>query len=152
MTTQELAEKLSRTHSLYTFRGFSSPADCAQDQLQGRTHYVDPSTLRFFKARILYAKPMMDGLFYWILESCAQDPYNESRGFRAVLFDLFGEVVYRPDFEGCRKTKARADADFQAWNKTFNPIEHYRQTLEARANRLSRDAETMREIFETETA
>ena len=152
MNTKELSERLSRSQSLYQFRGFSSPVDCAQDQLQGRTHYAEPGTLRFFKARILSARPLYDGLFYWIMESCALDPDNERRGYRAVLFDLFGEAVYRPELEKCRKTRAVAETDYQAWANTFDPIAHYQQALEARADRLIKQAQIMREIFETETA
>jgi len=149
MQTKELADKLSRTQHLYIFRGFSNPADCAQDQLQGRTHYAEPSTLRFFKARILGSRPIHDGLFYWIMESCSIDPDNTERGFRAVVFDLFGEAVYRPSLNECRKTRAAAETAFQSWANTFDPIEHYRQAVAARADRLSQQAAAMREIFET---
>lgn len=152
MNTETLSQKLSRTQRLYIFRGFSSPVDCAQDQLQGRTHYADPSTLRYFKARILSARPKHDGLFYLILESTALDPDNERRGYRAVMFDLFGEAVYRPDLDRCRRTRAAAEKDFELWSESFDPIAHYRKALEERAGRLSRQAEAMREIFETETA
>ena len=149
MQTKDLAERLGRTQHLYQFRGYSNPTDCAQDQLQGRTHYADPSTLRFFHARILSARPVFDGLFYWITESCSLDPDNERRGYRVVLFDLFGETVYRPDLNGCRKTRSAAETDYQAWANTFNPVAYYRQALAAKADRLNRTAEQLREIFET---
>ena len=152
MNTETLSQKLSRTQHLYIFRGFSNPVDCAQDQLQGRTHYADPDTLRYFKARILSARPKHDGLFYLILESCALDPDNERRGYRAVMFDLFGETVYRPNLDGCRRTRAAAEKDFALWSESFDPIAYYRQALDAKAGNLTRQAEALREIFETETA
>ena len=152
MTALELAQKLSRTQHLYIVRGFSNPADCAQDQLSGRTHYAEASTLRFFHARILSARPEIEGLFYRITESCALDPYNDSRGFRVVLFDLFGEAVYRPSLEECRKTRDAAERDFTKWLQTFDPLAHYRDALEARADRLTKQAAAMREIFETAEA
>lgn len=148
MQTKDLAERLGRTQPLYIFRGFSNPTDCAQDQLQGRTHYADPSTLRFFHARILSARPVFDGLFYWITESCSLDLYNERRGYRVVLFDLFGETVYRPDLDSCRKTRSAAEGDFNSWANTFDPVAHYRQAVASRADRLTRTAEQLREIFD----
>jgi hypothetical protein len=152
MNAQELAQKLSRTQHLYAFRGFSNPADCAQDQLSGRTHYADPDTLRFHHARILSARPEVEGLFYRITESCALDYENTARGFRVVLFDLFGQTVYRPSLEECRKTRDPAERDFTKWLQTFDPVAYYRDALEARADRLSQQAAAMREIFETAEA
>lgn len=152
MDTKTLAANLSRTQHIYIFRGFSNPVDCAQDQLHGRTHYAEASTLRFFHARILGARPLYDGLFYWIMESCAIDHKNTSRGFRAVLFDLFGEAVYRPSLDDCKKNRSAAETAFQSWANTFDPIEHYRHALAARADRLSQQAAAMREIFETAEA
>jgi len=151
MTTKELAEKLSRTRSLYIFRSYS-PTDAAQDQLHGRTHYADRDTLRIFYARILSARPEFEGLFYRITESCALDPDNTARGFRVVLFDLFGQAVYRPEFKGCRKTRDPAERDFSKWAQTFDPVAHYRDALAARAGRLSAEVQTLESIFETETA
>lgn len=152
MDSKILAEKLSRTHSLYIFRGFSSPVDCAQDQLEGRTHYADPDTLRFFKARILSARPVFDGLFYSITESCALDPYNERRGFRVVLFDLFGQVVYRPDLDNCKKTRTAAENAFDEWLETFAPVDYYREAIGNRGASLERQAKALFDIFETQTA
>lgn len=149
MNTKELAEKLSRTQHLYQFRGYSSPTDCAQDQLRGKTYYVEPDTLRFHKGRVLAARPLHEGLFYWIFESCSLDYENTRRGFRAVLFDLFGNTVYRPSLDECRKSRSAAETDFQSWANTFDPIAHYRQNLTARADKMTATAQAFREIFET---
>lgn len=152
MDSKTLAEKLSRTQSVYINRGYSNAVDRAQDQLGGRTHYADPDTLRFFKARILSARPEHDGLFYAITESCALDPYNESRGFRVVLFDLFGQTVYRPDLDSCRKTRTAAENDYKTWSETFNPVDYYRDAIAQKAERLERQTRALFDIFETETA
>ena len=149
MNTQELAKKLSLTQNLFQFRGYSSPTDCAQDQLVGRTHYVDSDTLRFHKSRILSARPKFDGLCYQITESCALDPDNTRRGYRVVLFDLFGSTIYRPTLDECRRSREAAEKDFARWAETFDPIAHYRQNLAARADNMNAKAQAFREIFET---
>lgn len=149
MNTKELAEKLSQTQHLYQFRGYSSPTDCAQDQLGGRTHYAEPDTLKFFKSRILSARPENEGLCYRITESCALDPDNSRRGYRVVLFDLFGSTIYRPSLDECRRSREAAEKDFSRWAETFDPIAHYRQNLTARADKMTATAQAFREIFDT---
>ena len=65
----------------------------AQRNLCGRTHYVDDDTLRFHKSRVIYAKASSDGLLFYLVESCARDMNNQRRGFRYIIFDVFGTVV-----------------------------------------------------------
>ena len=85
----------------------------AQNNLMGRTHYVDDSTLRFHKSRILKAKATVDGLLFYLIESCAADMDNTRRIFRHVIFDITGNTVSRPSLdEGC---KTRAQAEKQLW-------------------------------------
>lgn len=120
---------------LYTSR-CSHPAINAQENLRGRTHYVDPDTLRFHKSRILSARPILSGAFFLIIESCALDYDNTRRGVRAVLFDLMGTTVYRPSLEDCRRTREQACRDFEAWLGSFDPIAHYRAAMLAQAERL----------------
>ena len=151
MNTQELASKINATYAaqLYRSRYFHKSADAAQDALSGRTHYADPETLRYFHSRILSAFPILDGLFFRITESCALNPDNTRRGYRVVLFDLFGTAVYRPDLENCRRTREAAEKDYSAWAETFNPVAHYEQNLAARADKLDREAQALRGVFET---
>ena len=75
--------------------GYSSRHDLAnaQNNLIGRTHYVDNETLRWHKSRIILARSTHDGLLFYIVESCAADMNNTKRGFRYVIFDIFGNVV-----------------------------------------------------------
>ena len=73
----------------------SYPKDNAQRNLQGRTHYVDDDTLRYFHSRIISARETDGGLLFAIVTSDAKDHKNRSRGFRYVIFDLFGSVVER---------------------------------------------------------
>jgi len=47
----------------------SDPKHNAQQNLNGRTYYVDDDTLRFFTSRIVSAYPTENGLFFKIVES-----------------------------------------------------------------------------------
>jgi hypothetical protein len=114
------------------------PLDEAQDNLGGRTYYAETGTLRFHKARILSARPMSCGAFFLIVESCALDYEGTRRGFRAVLFDLTGGIVYRPNLEGCRRTREQASADFYKWFGTFDGLGHYRAEMNRRADTYAR--------------
>jgi hypothetical protein len=73
----------------------SYPKINAQRNLCGRTHYVDDATLKGFYSRIISARHTNGGLLFAIVTSDAKDYQNRSRGFRYVIFDLFGNVVER---------------------------------------------------------
>ena len=150
MNTQELAKIVSRTTSgarLYESQYFYNPKDYAQNQLIGRTHYVDESTLKYFHARVVGAHEDADGLLFWIVESSATDPDNNGRGFRAVAFDIFGEVVYRPDLADMVKTSDKARALYREWREGFDIAAHYREALESRARRLDKEAQGYRDAI-----
>jgi hypothetical protein len=126
----------------YQERYFSQPKHEAQEALQGRTHYADDSTLRYFSARITAARPIMEGLFFEIMESSATNMENTARGFRVVVFDVFGEAVYRPGLQEMHRTSAQAR---KAYSASFNidPAAHYAEKLQSRARTLAREAEAM---------
>lgn len=136
---------------LYQDRYFSNAKHHAQEALQGRTHYVDDSTLKFFSARITEARPIMDGLFYEIMESTSKDMNNTARGFRVVVFDVFGETVYRPDLSELRSTSAAARKAYEK-EFTIDAAEHYSATLKAKAFRLQKESAAMAEAAEQVTA
>lgn len=152
MTTQELAKRIERTHTaqLYRERWFSRPADCAQDALMGRTHYVDPGTLRYFHARVLSARTIADGLFFRITESSAMDPDNSRRGFRCVVFDIFGDTVYRPEVSACRASREPAERDCTRWLEKFDAVSYYRETIAQRAARMAKDSAALMEAISEE--
>lgn len=75
----------------------SDPKSNAQRNLVGRTHYVDDDTLRFHKSRVMSARHTDGGLLFAIVTSDAKDSENRSRGFRYVIFDLFGTVIDRSE-------------------------------------------------------
>jgi hypothetical protein len=135
----ETARHIAQTLQTWTFtERRQRPLDNAQDNLGGRTYYAETRTLRFHKARILSARPMGCGAFFLIIESCALDFNNTRRGFRAVLFDLTGGIVYRPNLEGCRRTREQASADFHKWLETFDGLGHYRAEMSRRADTYAR--------------
>jgi hypothetical protein len=133
---------------LFESRYFSNPAHYAQDQLTGRTHYVDESTLRFFHSRVIGAHPDADGLLFWIVESSSKDPDNEARGFRPVVFDIFGDVVFRLGIDDMTKTSDKARAIYRDWLESFDIVAHYREALESRAKRLETEAQQYREALQ----
>jgi len=107
----------------------------AQYALSGRTHYADPATMRWHKARINHAQLLSMGAFFLIVESCAADYENTRRTFRAVCFDIFGRVVYRPDLDsGSSSTQAATTAFYAFWNK-FNEVAYYQEELKGRTAR-----------------
>jgi hypothetical protein len=134
-TARHIAQTLQV--SPYTERR-QHPLDNAQENLGGRTYYADTQTLRFHKARILSARPSSCGAFFLIIESCALDYEGTRRGFRAVLFDLTGGIVYRPKLEECRRTRDQASADFYKWFGTFDGLQHYRDEMNRRADSYAR--------------
>jgi hypothetical protein len=123
-------------------RYFSQPKHEAQEALQGRTHYVDDSTLRYFHARITSARPIMDGLFFEIVESSSKDMNNTARGFRVVVFDVFGSTVYRPNLEDMKSTSAAARKAYEK-EFTIDAAAHYAEKLQGRARQLASEAEAM---------
>lgn len=86
----------------------SHPLSNAQRNLCGRTHYVDGDTLRFHKSRVISARHTDQGLLFAIITSDAVDYQNTRRGFRFVVFDLFGTVLERTRMESAYRTSAQA--------------------------------------------
>lgn len=105
--------------SLYENR-LSNPTANAQSNLSGRTHYVDADTLRFHKSRILSAAAVDDGLLFVIIESCAMDYHNTRRGFRYVVFDIFGSVISRVELEDCWQSRGAARKAMWAYLDTVD--------------------------------
>ena len=128
-------------------RYFSQPKHEAQEALIGRTHYVDDATLRYFHARITDARPIMEGLFFEIMESSSKDMHNTARGFRVVVFDVFGETVYRPNIEDMKSTSAAAYKAYKA-DFAIDPAAHYAEKLQSRARILAREVESLTKAAE----
>lgn len=108
----------------------SDPKWNAQRNLAGRTHYVDDDTLRFHKSRVLSTHITDNGLLFALVESCAMDSRGSKRGFRGVIFDVFGTVLSRHSLEDARATRKAAESDMWA---ALNAIDAKAHTLTALA-------------------
>ena len=100
----------------------------AQRNLVGRTHYVDEDTLRWHKARVISARAVDQGLLFAIVTSDAKDMRNTERGFRYVIFDVFGDILGCTELEKAYRTSAQAE---KAMWKALNAIDAVSVTLAA---------------------
>jgi len=126
---------------LYTCKS-SYPEYDAPLNLMGRTHYVDPETLKGFGARILNAGCAAGGLLYWLVESVKSRPDAGAYTRRAVIFDVFGEVVNERDT--WHKDTRKAVAEALEFVRTFDAVKHTGDKLAARAKR---DIETAKKTL-----
>ena len=139
---KELANQIAQAfdQTLYHSKYCTTARANAQSMLIGRTHYADDNTLRYFGARITLAQPSTFGLFYRITESLGRESYGGKRGFRTVLFDINGQVVYRPALEEMQSTSTKAEKVFYEWFQTFDPMTYYRDQIRERIIRTTRQA------------
>lgn len=121
----------------------SDPKTNAQKNLMGRTHYVDPDTLRYHKSRIVSARHTHGGLMFAIVESCALDMKNTKRGFRYSIFDLFGHVIDRPDLENTSTTSRAAEKAMWA---SLNSLNAQAITLAAIRRKRDSDAQELTDL------
>lgn len=114
----------------------SSEKDIAQAALNGRTHYVDESTMKYFQSRIMGTKFACELLgsngryhFFCIIESLPLTPPDRphKRGFRPVVFDISGKTVFRPDLEEMEENYSKFNSSKKAWgmlNDWLGTINH----------------------------
>jgi len=136
--------------AVQNFAKFYSYQSCdtkrnAQINLDGRTHFADDGTLRFFKSRIVGACAIAEGLLFKVTESSAMDMHGQSRGFRVHVFDLFGTHVFGVDIDKAAKTSAQADKVFR--EAEFDILAHYKHALTSKRDWLMRDAEACTEAL-----
>ena len=115
----------------------------AQRNLMGRTHYVDPDTLRYHKSRVLSARHTDGGLLFAITTSDALDYQNTRRGYRYAIFDLFGCVIDRPDLEHAFKTSKAAEKAMWA---ALDKLNAKALTLAAIRRAVTRHTEDMNDL------
>lgn len=144
---KELANQIAQAYdqTLYHSKFLRTPRNNAQVMLGGRTHYVDDNTLHFFNARITSAQPSTFGLFYRITESLSLP--TGGRGFRTVLFDLGGQVVYRPTLEEMQTTTNKAEKAFYKWFETFDIQTYYRDQIRERIILTNRQANRLEDAL-----
>lgn len=119
----------------------STPKWNAQRNLEGRTHYVDDASLRFHKSRILRTVVADNGLLFGLVESVGLDMHNTKRGFRAIVFDVFGTVLHCPGLEHCTKVRASADKDLWAALNEIDAIKHTHDAITANLKRELQEAD-----------
>jgi hypothetical protein len=129
----------------------SSPVLNAQDALTGLTHYCDPASLRFHRSRIVGACVVSSGAFFKVTETCAQNYQNTRRGYRVVLFDLTGNVIYRPELDEMHRTREQADRAFWAWFNNFDKFAHYRGIFNRKASEMARQIAELNEAAQVLT-
>lgn len=145
-TAQTIAQAFKK--QLYSRRQNDSICD-AQENLDGRTYYVEPGTLRYHHSRIVGGGVHLCGAAYRVLEVTALDYDNSRRGYRAVLFDLTGRTIYHPKLEECHRTKEQAIRAFWVWFETFDPLEYYRERINEEADQLARQIAALNEAAQT---
>jgi hypothetical protein len=80
----------------------------AQRNLDGRTHYVDPETLRYHKSRVSYSDATAGRLLFALIT-------KEPEGYRFSVFDLYGFVADREPVDDYYPTLRKAEKALKAW-------------------------------------
>lgn len=144
---KELANQIAQAYdqTLFHRKFLKTPKANAQAMLTGRTHYVDDNNLRFFGCLIKSAVPSTFGLFFCITESLSLP--TGGRGFRTVLFDLGGQVVYRPQLEEMENKTEKAEKSFYKWFETFDIETYYRDQIREKIILTNRQANRLEDAL-----
>lgn len=129
---------------LYRNGHYNTAKQDAQDNLRGRTHYVDDSTLKFHHSKVLFARAVDNGLLYAIITSDALDMNNTKRGFRYTIFDLFGKVVARPNLEDAFKSRKQAEKAMWQFLNSVNAVQITAEAIEWAEKCHAREMEELR--------
>lgn len=122
ITSELLAAKLSDAN-IYLFRERSGfPLSQAQRNLDTRTTYVEDSSLKVFDAKIHSCEVLDNGLILGIIESVKQGA-DAARVFRPVFFDVFGNVIARPDVDESFPNQKQAQGSFWAMANEIEAVE-----------------------------
>lgn len=117
----------------------------AQDQLSGRTHYVDDSSLRFHHSRIISCDTAAGGLLFWLIESVSSDMNNTQRGFRYVVFDVFGNVVSNVSLDECVTTSKAANKACREFLAGVDAIKVTKEGIKRHKKQNGRDLDYLKE-------
>ena len=144
----DIAAIINRMTRLSLYCNKSSYAlDNAQLNLEGRTHFASDSSLKYFGSRINSAHETASGLLFYIIESSFLDFNKTKRGFRYVIFDIFGDCVARLDIEAAFKTSEQGIKAMYIELNNFDVAAHYMQAIESQAKRAEREAKEYRETL-----
>ena len=110
---------------------YSKPKYSAQQQLKGKSHYVDDDALSYFDAKVLDCGPILDGLFFYIRESKSNGLDHVERIHSYVYFDIWGNIVDEmfalSKEDECYSTK-QLDKSEQAYFKV-DVVKYYKEML-----------------------
>lgn len=117
-------------NTTYFYRPYTS-------ELDDRTHYLRPDTMKLHKSRVSSVRLFADGLFLAACESVPLTYDSPKRVHRVVVFDLLGNVAYRPESSdsgqpGGFRTSALAWKDYWNWLGKFDVNGYYRDLLTKR--------------------
>lgn len=129
--------ELYRNHSSY-----AKPN--AQRNLCGRTHYVDDDTLRWHKSRVISSRVVDNGLLFAIVTSDALAMDNSKRGFRYVIFDLFGDVISRVNLDNAYRTSEQATKAMWAVLNGIDAKEITREAISRAQQHFTSEMEQLR--------
>lgn len=111
------------------------PDTNAERNLSGRTPYQENAA--YHNARTLASWDAADGLLFVLVESIPSDYKSSTRVRRAVVFDVFGDVLEQT---APRHKSADAVADAHAYVDALDLKAHYKTQLERTAAQARRQA------------
>lgn len=132
--------------SLYSDKSYDTKRN-AQLNLDGRTHYVDDGTLSYFGGKILKATDLDNGLIFGIVESVKAVFNDQTRVYRPVFFDLYGNVIDRLDIEHSFKSSASANKAFWPIANSLDAVAITREAIANEATKAKRQHDVLRDLF-----
>lgn len=144
--TKQIQNALS-AYGISLFQDDSSYAwPRATHALEGRTHYLDDLTVKYFGCRVNRSAVDFNGLYCWIIESIKHP--SDGRMHRFVLFDVFGAVLTERS-GGLRKTARQAEKDKELFLGSFDPVAHTEMALRGKIDRNLQCIDKALEILNT---
>lgn len=140
MHTKDLIQALHNAG----FQRFDSDKT-AESNLDGRTHYYDASTCRFFGSRAVHCRAIDDGLILGAIESL---PGDTGRKYHCVFFDLDGFVIAEEITRGVKhSTKRAAMKHYESCAAEIDGFAVCREMLARMAKRAEQSAAEYRAIL-----
>lgn len=118
----------------------------AERMLEGRTHYFDADTRRYFGARVSKLTEHGDGTLLAACESVSHPTYG--RVHRFVVFDVSGSVIERSDIDEQRFTRAaQAQKAMYAWLDACDPAQILRDCIGNAINQHTNALEDLQSAY-----
>lgn len=138
----DIARKAGFTLFDYSGAYGVSRAAAAERQLEGKSHYFDAGTRRYFGAQILNLQTYGDDTMLCAVESVS--PPRGPRLYRAVVFNVTGEVIHRTSVEtdgfAGLTTADKARAELREFLQGCDPSLILRQAIQSRREAIEREA------------